>query len=158
MSTAAAGLAPVDLAADGAPPTIASRSLPTYRLNIMRIGYLVMGIGLAVVKWPLFVRDGGVASLPVYEGVVAALLTSMGLLALLGLRYPVQLLPILLLESLWKVIWLAAVGVPHLIAGDLDAQTSTVLGNVSLVVIILLVIPWDYVWKHYVHAPEAPWR
>jgi hypothetical protein len=64
--------------------TAASELLPTYRLNIMRIGYLVMGVGLALVKWPLFFQDGGVASLPVFEGVVAALLTAMSLLAFLG--------------------------------------------------------------------------
>jgi hypothetical protein len=140
------------------PQTAASASLPTYRLNIMRVGYLVMGVGLALVKWPLFFQDGGVASLPVFEGVVAALLTAMSLLAFLGLRYPIQLLPLLVFESLWKLIWLAAVGVPHLMAGDMDPQLSSVFFSVSLVVIILAVTPWDYVWKRYVSAPGAPWR
>jgi hypothetical protein len=42
----------------------------------------------------------------------------MSLLALLGLRYPVQLLPLLVFESAWMLIWLAAVAVPHLVAGD----------------------------------------
>jgi hypothetical protein len=125
---------------------------------MMRIGYLVMGVGLALVKWPLFLQNGGVASLPVFEGVVAALLTAMSLLAFLGLRYPVQLLPVLVFESLWKLIWLAAVGIPHLMAGHMDAQMSRVLFSVSLVVIILAVTPWDYVWKRYVRAPGAQWR
>ena len=138
--------------------TTASESLPTYRVNIMRIGYLVMGVGLALVKWPLFFQDGGVASLPVFEGVVAALLTAMSLLAFLALRYPVQLLPLLVFESLWKLIWLAAVGIPHLMAGDMDAQMNSVFFSVSLVVIILAVTPWDYVWKRYVRAPGAHWR
>ena len=133
-------------------------SLPTYRLNIMRIGYLVMGVGLALVKWPLFVQNGGVASLPVFEGVVAALLTAMSVLAFLGLRYPIQLLPLLVFESLWKLIWLAAVGVPHLIAGDMDAQMRSMFFTIALVVIILAVTPWDYVWKRYVRAPGEPWR
>lgn len=71
MSAPAAGLTPVNVAAEAVPSsTVPSASLPTYRLNIMRIGYLVMGIGLALVKWPLFFRDGGLASLPVFEGVL----------------------------------------------------------------------------------------
>jgi hypothetical protein len=37
---------------------------------------------------------------------------------------PVRLLPELLLEVLWKVIWLAAVGLPHLVAGTMTAQLS----------------------------------
>ena len=82
----------------------------------------------------------------------------MSLLAFLGLRYPVQLLPLLVFESLWKLIWLAAVGIPHLVAGDMDAQMSSVFSSVLFVVIILAVTPWDYVWKRYVRAPGARWR
>jgi hypothetical protein len=123
----------------------------------MRLGYLLMAVGLALTKGPLFVQ-GTVASLPVYEGVVAALLASMLLLALLGLRYPVQMLPILIFESLWKLIWLAAVAAPHLASGDMSSQMSSVLSSVSLVVVILAVTPWDYVWKRYVRAPGDPWR
>ena len=140
------------------PRPAAPGSLPTLRLNIMRIGYVVMGVGLVLVKWPLFWRDGGVAALPVFEGVVAALLTAMSLLAFLGLRYPLRMVPLLIFESMWKLIWLAAVGVPHLVAGDMDARMSSTLVSVSVVVIILAVTPWDYVWRHYVTAPGAPWR
>ena len=43
-------------------------------------------------------------------------------------------------------------------AGDMDAEMSSVFFSVSLVVIILAVTPWDYVWKRYVSAPGAPWR
>ena len=64
-------------------------------------------------------------SLPVFEGVVAALLTAMSLLAFLGLRHPVRMLPLLVFESLWKLIWLGVVGVPHLMAGDMNAQVSS---------------------------------
>lgn len=132
--------------------------LPTYRLNIMRVGFLVMGVGLALVKWPLFFKDGGVASLPVFEGVVAAILTAMSLLAFLGLRYPIQLLPLLVLESLWKLIWLAAVGLPKLVADEMTDETRNVFLSVCLVVIVLAVTPWDYVWKTYFRTPGAPWR
>ena len=133
-------------------------TLSVRRLNVMRVGYLLMGVGLAVLKWPLFFKDGGLGSLPVFEGVVAALLTAMSLLAFLGLRYPIQLLPILIFESLWKLIWLAAVGVPHLLAGDMGAQMSDVFSSVSVVVIILAVIPWRYVFGQYVTKRGDPWR
>ena len=134
----------------------AAGSLSPTRLNILRGGYLFMAVGLAIVKWPVIVGD--VASRPVFEGVVAALLTAMSLLAIVGLRYPVQLLPILLLETLWKLIWLAVVAVPHLIAGDMDVAMTSVFVSVSLVVVILAVTPWDFVWKRYVTADGEPWR
>jgi hypothetical protein len=125
-------------------------------LNIMRLGYAFMGLGLAIVKWPILVQNA--PSLPVSEGVVACLLTAMSLLALLGLRYPVRMLPILLFEVVWKVIWIAAVALPHLVADDIDAATREVLFNCSLVVIIIAVIPWTYVWRRYVQAPGDAWR
>lgn len=39
-------------------------SLRTYRLNLMRVGYLLMAVGLAVTRWPML---GGAASLPGYR-------------------------------------------------------------------------------------------
>ena len=136
--------------------TAIDRELSPRRLNIMRFGYAFMGVGLAIVKWPILVQNA--PSLPVFEGVVACLLTAMSLLAFLGLRYPVRMLPILLFEVIWKVIWIAAVAVPHLVADDIDAATRAVLFNCSLVVIIIAVIPWPYVWRRYVRATGDAWR
>jgi hypothetical protein len=137
------------------PTTAISGSLSIRRLNLMRVGYAVMAIGLTATKWPVIPNA---ASLPVFEGVVAALLTAMSLLALLGLRYPVKLLPLLIFESAWKLIWLAVVAVPHLVAGDMSAELDRLLSSVSVVVVILAVTPWDYAWKTYVRAPGDPWR
>ena len=67
------------------------------RLNLMRVGYAFMGFGLVVVKWPLLPEAH---SQPLFESVVTCLLVAMSVLALLGLRYPVKLLPVLLFESL----------------------------------------------------------
>lgn len=132
-----------------------STDLPLYRLHMMRGGYLLMGLGLAVVKWPLLPTAD---SLPVFEGVVACVLTAMSLLALLGLRYPVKLLPVLLFESAWKLIWLAAVALPKAVSGNLDTATEEVLISCSLVVVVLAVTPWSYVWRTYVRASGDRWR
>ena len=129
--------------------------LRTYRVNLMRGGYLLMVVGLAATRWPLLATA---ASLPVFEGVVTALLTAMSLLAILGLRYPVRMLPLLIFETAWKLIWLAAVAVPHLVAGDMNAEMERVLFSVYFVVAIIAVTPWDYVWKQYLRAPGDRWR
>ncbi|WP_448617732.1 hypothetical protein [Geodermatophilus sp. URMC 65] len=134
----------------------APADLPTWRLNTMRIGYAVMGVGLALVKWPIVI--GYDQSMPLYEGVVAVLLTGMSLLAFLGLRYPVRLLPILLFETLWKVIWLSVVALPAVLADKVDQAMSEIIINCSVVVIIAAVIPWRYVWQQYAVAKGDPWR
>jgi hypothetical protein len=130
--------------------------LPLYRLHLLRVGYLVLGLGLAVVKWPAVVSHD--TSWPLMEGVVACLLTAMSLLALLGLRYPVRLLPILLFESLWKLIWLSVVALPKTVADNMDSATQELMFSCLLVVIILAVIPWRYVGQHYVTAKGDGWR
>jgi len=125
------------------------------RLQLMRGGYLLMGLGLALVKWPLL-RDA--SGLPLYEGVTLCLLTAMSLLAFLGLRYPVKLLPVLLFESAWKLLWLSLVALPRAAGGGLDAAASDVMVNCSLVVVIVAVIPWRYVWRSYVRTGGDRWR
>jgi len=130
--------------------------LPLWRLNVMRIGYAFMGIGIAIVKWPLVI--GYDRSMPLYEGVVAVLLTAMSLLAFLGLRYPVKLLPILLFETLWKLIWLSVVALPAAMSGDVTQAMSEIVVNCSLVLVIMAVVPWRFVWQRYVTATGDPWR
>jgi hypothetical protein len=138
------------------PPTpTTAPDLSLTRLHLMRAGYLLMGVGLARVKWPLLAEA---EALPLYEGVTLCLLTAMSFLAFLGLRYPVRLLPLLLFESAWKLLWLALVALPRAMAGDLDAAATEVAFNCSLVVVILAVTPWRSVWRTYVRTPGDRWR
>lgn len=125
------------------------------RLNVMRAGYLLMAVGLVLVKWPLL---PDAHTLPLFEGVTLCLLTAMSLLAFLGLRYPVKLLPILLFEAGWKILWLSLVALPRALDDGLDAATTDIAVNCSLVVVILAVIPWRYVWGTYVRATGDRWR
>ena len=92
------------------------------------------------------------------EGVATYMLVTMGLLALLGLRYPVKMLPILLFESAWKVIWLSAVALPLWTADRMDPATWEVASACLWVVIVLAVIPWRYVVAQYVTQQGDPWR
>ena len=140
----------------GRPSGTDARELPLWRLNAMRVGYAFMGIGLAVVKWPLVI--GYDSSTPLFKGIVDILLTAMGLLALLGLRYPVRLIPILLFECLWKLMWLGIVALPAVMAGDVDDAMGETIFSCSFVVVILAVTPWGYVWRHYVQAKGDRWR
>ena len=143
----------MSITAPAAPATAADLSLT--RLHLMRAGYLLMGVGLALVKWPLLLEAD---ALPLYEGVTLCLLTAMSLLAFLGLRHPVKLLPLLLFESAWKLLWLFLVALPKASSGNLDAATTETVVSCSLVVLILAVIPWRYVWRNYVIATGERWR
>lgn len=122
---------------------------------MIRGGYLFMGGGLVVVTWPLL---PDAHTLPLYEGVTLSLLTAMSLLALLGLRYPQRLLPVLVFEVLWKLLWLGLVALPVALTGGLDPAMSEVAVSCGFVVVIVAVLPWRYLWRQYVRAGGDPWR
>ena len=107
-------------------------------------------------KWPLLINRS--EPWPLMEGVATYMLVAMGLLALLGLRHPVKMLPILLFESAWKLIWLSVVALPLWTSDQMDAATTEVATAALWVVIILAVIPWRYVVSQYVMKQGDPWR
>jgi hypothetical protein len=133
----------------------ASGSLPTWRLNVMRFGYLVMGVGLAVTEWPELLSGG---PWELMRGTVVAMLVAMSVLALLGLRYPQRMLPILLFEVAWKLIWLVAVALPLWLDGTLTGATREQTGAVLWVVIIIAVVPWRHVVRQFAATRGEPWH
>jgi hypothetical protein len=129
--------------------------LPTWRLNVMRVGYLFMGGGLALTKWPQLLNH---APWELKEGTVVTMLVAMSVLALLGLRYPQRMLPILLFEVGWKLIWLGIVALPLWLDGNLTGATLEQANTVLLVAIIIVVIPWRHVVSQFVLARGERWR
>jgi hypothetical protein len=81
----------------------------------------------------------------------------MSLLAFLGLRHRVRMLPIPLFQVAWTVHWIAVIAILRLVADDMNAASREVLFNCSLVVIIA-VIPWGYVWRRWVRTPGNAWH
>ena len=124
------------------------------RLYVLRATYLLIIVGLGGMIVPQIVSH------PIADrGVIAALLGGVWTLAFLGLRYPLQMLPLLMFEFVWKVIWVAAYGLPQWSAGQLTPVTSEDLVNTLFGVILMpLVIPWGYVRRRYVKQPGDHWR
>jgi len=141
--------------ADDARHDAVPAGLSTTRLDLMRAGYLLMAVGLAITKWPMLLQA---STMPVMDGVVTAMLSAMAVLAFVGLRHPTAMLPLLVFESAWKVLWFVAIGIPVLAAGTADPQFGRIFASIALVVVILAVTPWDHVWARYVQAPGEPWR
>ena len=93
------------------------------------------------------------------RGVIASLLGALWLLAFVGLRYPVQMLPLLMFEFVWKALWAIAYGLPQWLAGQYPPTFSEDAFSIGMGVILMpLVIPWGYAWRHYVTRPGDRWR
>jgi|SRR5215213_9929444 len=135
--------------------TDGSSRLPTWRLNVMRVGYSFMAVGLMITKWPEMLNH---ADWELKEGTVITMLVAMSVLALLGLRYPQRMLPILLFEVGWKLTWLGTVALPLWLDGNLTGATLTQANAVLLVAIVIVVIPWRHVVRQYVLARGDRWR
>src|SRR5919199_400024 len=105
------------------------------RLNLLRAGYLVIAVGIALTKWPLLLDHP--QPWPLFEGVETSMLVALSLLWFLGVRNPLRMLPVLLFEIGWKVIWTAAVMLPLWRAGQLDAATLQVFYPCLVVLIVV---------------------
>jgi len=129
----------------------------TIRLYVLRATYLLLAVGLGVQIWP------GILDHPVdlehMRGVVRSLLGAVGLLALLGLRHPLRMLPLLLFELAWKSIWLVAFGLQLWSADAFTAGTKeTWTTCLFSVVLFIAVIPWHYVFSNYLMRPGDRWK
>ena len=128
----------------------------TFRLYLLRAGYLLIAAGQGSLIWPAVFDPTKTWEL--MHGVVVCMLGAMAALALLGLRYPLQMLPLLFWELTWKSIWLLRVALPLWRADQLDADTEQSAIECLMAVIFLVVIPWRYVFEHYVRKAGDPWR
>ena len=124
------------------------------RLYLLRAAYLLLVIGLGAMIVPEIVSHGLTS-----RGVIPSLLGAVWALAFLGLRYPLQMLPLLMFELVWKAIWMVAYGLPQWSAGQYPPTFAEDMFNIAFGLIVMpLLIPWGYVWRHYVMAPAECWR
>jgi len=125
-------------------------------LYALRAGYLLIVVGLGIEVWPGLLHHNQPWEL--MQGVVTCVLAAVSLLALLGLRYPLQMLPVLLFELIWKSIWLGVVAYPAWAADRMDAGTTATAFACLMGVVFLVVIPWPYVFATYVARPGDRWH
>lgn len=139
------------------PSTQQDSGVSTIRLYLLRATYLLISAGLAIMIWPGIISPSG--DMTHFTAVVRSFLGALSLLALLGIRYPLTMLPLLLFELVWKSIWLVAFAIPRSLSGNLDAAMQSEFSNyVVSVVLVAAVLPWTYVFKQYVKAQGDRWR
>jgi hypothetical protein len=131
--------------------------LPLYRLYVLRAMYALIGLAQGSQTWTAILHH--TKPWAMWHGVSMALLGAFTALCLLGIRYPVKMLPLMILELAWKLLWVLAVWLPLYLAHRVDADTADVFFSIALgVVLVPLVLPWGYIWRTYVTAPADRWR
>ena len=129
--------------------------VPVWRLYVLRAAYLVLAVGLGLTVGPKILL--GVPASSLAQGVVRAMLAALALLSVLGLRYPLQMLPLIFFELAWKTIWLGVVAYPAWATGRMTADTLQMTRECIGIVVVPLLIPWGYVASHYIRRRGDRW-
>ena len=132
------------------------REISLFRLYVLRSLYLLFVVGLGILVWPgVFdpARRWGLMDGQESSCMVAAF----SVLCIFGLRYPLQMLPVLLWEIIWKTLWLASVLIPQWRTGHVDDALKPTIFACSWVVLVYIAVPWRYVFMHYVRAQGNRW-
>ena len=141
--------------AAGASSAAAAREVSLFHLYALRALYLMIALFLLSTTAPRLME----APPTLMTGAARVLFTALGLLALLGVRYPLRMLPIMIFEFIWKSLWMVFIGLPLWTGGQLDAANSETFRAVLAGVILCpIAIPWRYVWVNYVKRPGDRWR
>ena len=121
-----------------------------FRLYLLRAAYFVMAVGLGTLMWPNVIQHTNEFALA--HGIKVALL------AALGLRYPLKMLPSLLFELTWKAIYLIAFALPLWRVHQINPATAEDIKAVLMVVILIPLIPWRYVFVSYLLQHGDRWK
>jgi len=130
-----------------------SEEVSIFRLYLMRLLYLGNFVFLGLDVWPELIKHVG--SWDPVRGVAFSFWAALSALSLLGIRYPLKMLPLLFLQLVYKSIWLIAVYLPLRSAGQSTELTKVMVIGV---VVDLIVIPWPYVLATYVKKHGDRWR
>jgi hypothetical protein len=136
---------------------MADDELPLWRLHLLRAFYLLITVGLTSSFLPVMLQHTDLWAQR--RGEMAAMLSALAIFCLWGLRYPLQMLPLLIFELIWKTIWLLVIAYPLWLNG---AVTPMVQGSIEAclagVVLTPLVLPWRYIGHHYFSKAGQRWR
>lgn len=130
-------------------------TITSLRRNLMRACYLLMAVGLALTAWPRLLTSG--PDRPLMDGTFDAVLCALQLLAVAGVFAPVRMAAVLVLEVLWKTIWVLVVAVPLWWDDAVTPEVTETLFAFSFAVPFLFVIPWRALVGDLVRARE-PWQ
>jgi len=115
----------------------------------MRLIYFLMAVFLSFDVWSYIISFEGTWS-PT-EAMDWSVWAAFSLIAILGIFRTIEMIPILILEIAYKLIWLVLVALPLWKNGNLTAaSTDGMIFPFALVVLPIVAIPWVYVLNRYV--------
>ena len=125
-----------------------------FNIYFMRLIYALMFFVLGIDVWGyIFSHPGPWGE---NEAVAWSVWAAFSILAFLGMFRTVEMIPILLLEILYKALWLILVALPLWQSGEMqDSGMEETTFAFVLVILPILATPWGYVFSRYVLGKPA---
>ncbi|HEV3017837.1 MAG TPA: hypothetical protein VGY49_02345 [Burkholderiaceae bacterium] len=123
-------------------------------IYFLRLVFILMFFVLGKDTWTRILTHSGPWE-PV-NAVAWCVWTAFATLAGLGIVRPLKMLPILLLEIFYKVLWLIVVAYPLWSSGTLAGSPAQGITEAFVWVLLPIVaVPWGYVFVNYVYRPNT---
>ena len=125
-----------------------------FRLYLLRAIYALLALSEGSIQLRLFLHHDPWTQA---TGVAHCFLLALAILSIVGVRYPLQMLPLLVYELLWKSIWLVGIALPLWLANQVDADTRKAFFEIGPVIVLVPFIPWRYLFQNYIAKPGDRW-
>jgi hypothetical protein len=122
-------------------------------IYLLRLLYVLMFFVLGKDTWTHILAHQG--PWDPTDAVVWCVWTAFATLAGIGIIRPVKMLPIVLLEIFYKVLWLILVAYPLWTKGALWGSPAEAIAVPFLwVPLPIIAVPWGYVFATYIYTPN----
>lgn len=125
-----------------------------FNIYLLRALYTLMAVFVGKDAWTYLLTYEGVWN-PL-EAVSWCVWAAFSALAVVGIVHPVKMVPIILLEIFYKLLWLILVAHPLWSKGQLQGSSAEDITHAFLWVLLPIVaVPWSYVWKTFIRLPSS---
>ncbi|GAA4270955.1 hypothetical protein U6A24_03560 [Aquimarina gracilis] len=131
------------------PEKVTIKKVSKFKNCAMKFVYLLTFVALGYDVWSEIINPSEVWG--GYDGVVYSFWAAYAALMGLGIRYPLKMLPLLLLQLFYKSVWLLGIYLPLSMQGQLDTASEGFLMPFAIAIPLdLIAIPWRYVYRNYI--------
>ena len=120
-----------------------------FNVYLLRLLFLLVFLFVGYDSWTQILRHEGP-----WDHVKAAAFCMWGsysLLSIIGIFHPLKMLPLVVYENIYKIVWLIIVAYPLWSANQLAGSTAEGMTNAFLwVVLPIVAMPWKYFVDKYV--------
>jgi hypothetical protein len=131
-------------------PTERHEGVPRINVYLLRLLYILMFFVLGKETWTHVLTHQG--PWEPMDAVAWCVWTAFATLAGIGIFRPVKMIPIVLLEIFYKLLWLYLVAYPLWVKGTLWSSPAADTAVAFLwVPLPLVAVPWAYVFRTYIY-------